>query len=207
MTLDEQIIFLAFFHWLHWLKRWEFSSIFLVPICPQSRFTESKDMKYCSKFSVVKRLWVAADSIWKLFRIAFMWCFLLHYTNSWGVILCKWTGRAFLMSMRLTLNWRASIDSFHMTSRRPCWCTKTKERRLTLWELNSNQILSFVSLNQYSRWSREWKRSIGSPMACGKVSNLESVRNQWSNSPLLLCLIYCFDLRVFVSTFQRSLLT
>ena len=56
------------------------------------------------------------------------------------------------------------IDRFHMTSRRPCWCTKTKEwrpywcTRLTLWELNSifMQILSFVSLNQYGRWSREY---------------------------------------------------
>ena len=65
---------------------------------------------------------------------------------------------------------KRAIDRFHMTLRRPYWCTKTKEwrpywcTRLTLWELNSifMQILSFVSLNQYGHWSREWKRSIAS---------------------------------------------
>ena len=41
--------------------------------------------------------------------------------------------------------------------RRPYWCT-----RLTFWKLNSifMVILTFVSLNQYSRWSREWKLCI-----------------------------------------------
>ena len=41
--------------------------------------------------------------------------------------------------------------------RRPYRCT-----RLTLWELNPIfiQTFSFVSLNQYGRWSREWKRFI-----------------------------------------------
>ena len=60
------------------------------------------------------------------------------------------------------------IERFHMTSRRPCWCPKTKEWRpwwctkLILRELNSifMQILSFVSVIQYGCWSREWKRSI-----------------------------------------------
>ena len=52
-----------------------------------------------------------------------------------------------------------SIEYFHMTSRRPCWCPKTKKWRpcwcpkLNLWELNSifMRILSFVSVNQYGR--------------------------------------------------------
>ena len=52
-----------------------------------------------------------------------------------------------------------SIECFHMTSRRPCWCPKTKKWRpcwfpkLNLWELNSifMQKLSFVSVNQYGR--------------------------------------------------------
>ena len=55
-----------------------------------------------------------------------------------------------------------------MTSRQPCWCSKTKEWRpwwctkLILRELNSifMQILSFVSVIKYGRWSRVWKRSI-----------------------------------------------
>ena len=60
------------------------------------------------------------------------------------------------------------IECFHMTSQRPCWCSKTKEWRpwwctkLILRELNSilMQILSFVSVIQYGCWSREWKRFI-----------------------------------------------
>ena len=52
-----------------------------------------------------------------------------------------------------------TIECFHMTSRRPCWCPKTKKWRpcwcpkRNLWELNSifMQILSFVSVNQYGR--------------------------------------------------------
>ena len=41
--------------------------------------------------------------------------------------------------------------------RRPCWCTKT-----ILWEMNSflKQTLSFVPINLYRCWPREWKRSI-----------------------------------------------
>ena len=50
------------------------------------------------------------------------------------------------------LRWISSIECFHITSQRPCWCPKTKKWRpcwcpkLNLWELN--------------QWSREWKRSI-----------------------------------------------
>ena len=77
-----------------------------------------------------------------------------------GSTLCKTT--------ELQFKGTESIARFHMTSRRPCWCTKTKKwrpywcTRLTHWELNSifMQILSFVLLNQHDRWSREWKRSI-----------------------------------------------
>ena len=45
----------------------------------------------------------------------------------------------------------------HMTSRRPCWCSKP-----ILWELNSflMQTLSFVSINLHRCWPREWKHSI-----------------------------------------------
>ena len=46
-----------------------------------------------------------------------------------------------------------SIECFHMTSRRPCWCPKP-----ILWELNSflMQTLSFVPINLHKCWPREW---------------------------------------------------
>ena len=55
------------------------------------------------------------------------------------------------------------MESFHMTSRRPCWCPKP-----VLWELNSflMQTLSFVSINLHRCWPREWKHSIGNSMIC-----------------------------------------
>ena len=60
------------------------------------------------------------------------------------------------------------IRCFHMTSRRPYWCPKTMERRPCwcpkpiLWELSSflMQTLSFVPINLYRCWPREWKHSI-----------------------------------------------
>ena len=63
-----------------------------------------------------------------------------------------------------------SIESFHMTSRRPFWCPKTMKRRPCwcskpiLWELNSflMQTLSFVPKHLHKCWAREWKHSIGS---------------------------------------------
>ena len=50
-----------------------------------------------------------------------------------------------------------AIECFHMTSRRPYWCPKP-----VLWELNSflMQTLSFVPINLYRCWPREWKHSI-----------------------------------------------
>ena len=50
-----------------------------------------------------------------------------------------------------------SIERFHMTSRRPYWCSKT-----ILLEFNSFLMwtLPFVSINLHRCWSREWKRSI-----------------------------------------------
>ena len=62
----------------------------------------------------------------------------------------------------------ASIKCFHMTSRRPYWCPKTKKRRPcwcpkpVLLELNSflMQTLSFVPINLHRCWPREWKHSI-----------------------------------------------
>ena len=61
-----------------------------------------------------------------------------------------------------------SIEHFHMTSRRPYWCSKTIKRRpcwstkQILWELNSflMSTLHFVSINLHRCWSRDWKRSI-----------------------------------------------
>ena len=53
---------------------------------------------------------------------------------------------------------KRSIECFHMTSRRPCWCPKP-----VLWELNFflMQTLSFVPINLHRCWTREWKHSIG----------------------------------------------
>ena len=68
---------------------------------------------------------------------------------------------------RFLIAW-ATIECFHMTSRRPYWCPKTMKRRPcwcpkpTLWELNSflMQTLSFVPINLHRCWPREWKHSI-----------------------------------------------
>ena len=69
-----------------------------------------------------------------------------------------------------------NIECFHMTSRcpktmkrPPCWCPKP-----ILWELNSflMQTLSFVSVNLYRCWPREWKHSIpGSHFQTGKETS------------------------------------
>ena len=73
---------------------------------------------------------------------------------------CKGLSAAKLVSF---MEKQKAIERFHMTSRRPCWCSKTKEwwpcwcTKLILWELNSifMQILSFVSVIQFGYWSRE----------------------------------------------------
>ena len=54
-------------------------------------------------------------------------------------------------------SWTKAIVCFHVTSRRPGWCTQ-----LILWELSSiiMQTLSFVSVEKQGYWSREWKHSI-----------------------------------------------
>ena len=74
----------------------------------------------------------------------------------------------FILLIRLRHNYNTtkniSIKCFHMTSRRPCWCSKTMKRRPcwcpkpVLWELNS--FLSFVPIKSHTCWQREWKRSI-----------------------------------------------
>ena len=78
------------------------------------------------------------------------------------------------MANEACLRWRRSLNNsmecFHMTSRRPCWCPKTMKRRPCwcpkpiLWELNSflMQTISFVPINLHRCWPREWKHSIGS---------------------------------------------
>ena len=61
-----------------------------------------------------------------------------------------------------------TMECFHMTSRRPCWCPKTMKRRPCWcpkpipWELYSflMKTLSFVPINLHRCWSREWKHSI-----------------------------------------------
>ena len=68
-------------------------------------------------------------------------------------------------------------ECFHKTSQRPYWCPKTMKRRPCwcpkpiLWELNSflMQTLSFVPINLYRCWPREWKHSTAiSRMVVGK---------------------------------------
>ena len=67
-----------------------------------------------------------------------------------------------------THKFSSKICSFHMTSRRPYWCPKTMKRRPywcpkpVLWELNTffMQTLSFVAINLYRCWPREWKHSV-----------------------------------------------
>ena len=76
-----------------------------------------------------------------------------------------------------------TIECFHMTSRRPYWCPKTMKRRPSwcpkpvLWELNSSlmQTLSFVPINLYGRWPREWKHSIDNSQSTNsaKTKNLQ----------------------------------
>ena len=59
-------------------------------------------------------------------------------------------------------------ECLYLTSRRPYWYAKTIKRqpcwcpKPILWELNSflMQTLSYVSINFYRCWPREWKRSI-----------------------------------------------
>ena len=70
------------------------------------------------------------------------------------------------------------IEYVNMTSRRPCWRSKTKERRPcwrskpVFWELNSifMQNLPFVSNNQYGRWSRERTPSILCSLLCPETN-------------------------------------
>ena len=90
------------------------------------------------------------------------------------------------------------IERFHVMSRRPYWCSKTKKRRPywcpkpVLLELNSifMQKSSFVWVYQYGGLSREWKRSI--LINCFAVS--------------LTCQIYVYSsLTVFVSVKQQTM--
>ena len=92
---------------------------------------------------------------------------LNHQGRLWQLCSIQTKAKPSKASKQSGLQWREvrqySIERFHMTSRRPCWCTKTKELR-PYWCTRVNsifmQILSFVSLNQYGRWSREWKRAV-----------------------------------------------
>ena len=60
------------------------------------------------------------------------------------------------------------IERFHMTSRRPYWCSKTMKRRPSwcskqnLWELDSflKWTIPFVLINLHICWPCEWKRTI-----------------------------------------------
>ena len=78
----------------------------------------------------------------------------------------------------LSKNFDSLIEYFHVTSRPPCWCPQTKERRtcwcpqLVLWELNSILILtfSFALVEKHAHWSREWKHSIDVEFPRLKVS-------------------------------------
>ena len=73
-----------------------------------------------------------------------------------------------LKIFKFFLKFKKTIERFHMTSRRPYWCSKTIKRRpcwctkQILWELNSflMKTLPFVLINLHRCWSREWKRSI-----------------------------------------------
>ena len=75
------------------------------------------------------------------------------------------------------------IERFHMMSRRPYWCPKTKKRRPCwcpkpdMWELNSflMQTPSFVSINFHRWWPREWKHSTGNPLSTVSWSILTSL--------------------------------
>ena len=67
--------------------------------------------------------------------------------------------------LQATRKWpiESPIERFHMTSRRPYWCSKTMKRRscwctkTILWELNSflTKTFSFVSINLHRCWPRE----------------------------------------------------
>ena len=85
-----------------------------------------------------------------------VWCFKKHYIASFNVHGDN--------TMKCKIYHMKHIERFHMTSRRPHWCSKTKERqpKPILGKLNSilMQTASFVSVRLYGRWSREWKRSI-----------------------------------------------
>ena len=62
-----------------------------------------------------------------------------------------------------------SIERFHVTSRRPCWCSKTKgTAAILVYKANPLGIelyfyanTFFCFIKQYGRWSRESKRAIG----------------------------------------------
>ena len=75
--------------------------------------------------------------------------------------------RSSLLFFLIYMKYAVCIECFHMTSRRPYWCPKTKWRpcwclKTIPWDLNSflMQTLSFVPINLH-RWKpREWKHSI-----------------------------------------------
>ena len=73
--------------------------------------------------------------------------------------ICKQSDFTFYIHLSSSWLYRTMnrIGRFHMTSRRPWWCTKLIRR-----ELNSifMHMLSFVSVIQYGSWSREWTRSL-----------------------------------------------
>ena len=76
--------------------------------------------------------------------------------------------RIWYFNIFFNMLWLAAIECFHMTSRRPYWCSKTMKRRPcwcpkpSLRELNSflMQTLSFVPINLQICWPRERKYSI-----------------------------------------------
>ena len=80
-----------------------------------------------------------------------------------------------------------SIECFHMTSRRPCWCPKP-----VLWEMNCflMQTLSFVPINLHRCWPREWKHSI-----LGSLSN--SVFEQRTSTVFFFSFLVTYHSTVF----------
>ena len=102
-----------------------------------------------------------------ILRRSFQWCRRIF--PNWSIKKVEKTVKRSIVSKKKKLN----IECFHMTSRRPYWCSKTMNRRPCwcpkpiLWELNSflMQTLSFVPINLHRCWPREWKHSIGKTTA------------------------------------------
>ena len=91
----------------------------------------------------------------------------LATSSSFKITLCKYISFTFTAFLFLSLK-QTSIERFHVTSRQPYWCSKTRKWRPcwcmkpTLWELNSFPMQTFplVSINLHGYRPSERKRSI-----------------------------------------------